>query len=512
MIQFGIFVIYAISFLLATFSWGLDLWNNDNPGGTPSNAPHPSGHPSYSSFKKAFPTLLTPEKFIQLSRLQSAELAGDFGQGQTILLIEDSPDFDRHGYVQFIHEFSSSDPELNLNISSPLVYYRGKLEKDPPSSKSDKKSGVLETMLDTEWAHVIAPRAKLVVIDTSGQNIKQLENTIRSIHPTSVAITTGNGNETPYRNPLAWESPIQSRSFLQWLSNHFATFVSSGDNGSHIPSAAVAPHAVLVGGIAANPHANLLKLSSYEPWPSEGYGVAKLDVLAPPFQYNSAFPYSHWRQVPDVAWLAGYPGVEIDTDSGWFPEFGTSLSAPCLAALWALCNEARILSHKDPLPPQANDVLYDIAKYDKMAFYKSSPINTHAIWVHMWGLGVPNPTQMIQDVESISTFQVYNVTFDPWPEIPFAILCLIQASIFILLFYKYFLKKRGARDELILIFLTNCGLFILAKYASTSLMQINQNERVNFLVIYVFVLSFIAYFLHVIIQVACRIITSTSKK
>lgn len=417
----GLFLVTALVFFLYCLSLGLDLWNDDKFGGTPADQPIEKGFQSLEEAKNVSPVTYSPSDFIRTFNLKVAQEMGNYGEGETIAFLEADSKFDKEAYLDFCTTFSQDYPELSTT-TFPIVFVDGQPLSDATSSGTD-----IETMLDVEWAHVIAPKAKLLIIDTSKNNFEQIRSIIDRYHVTSVVSTIGN----PYtrftvRLPwLDWLSPVFQRTqTLKWLSSHTAFFASSGDAGSNINPAIVAPESVVVGGVEEDKYKKPHDLSSFEIWSGEGYGSGVFYTFAPPWQKTANSHHYFWRQIPDVVWLAGYPGVFIKTNQGWDIRNGTSLSAPCWAALWSLGDAAHKLTTGTPLPPNPNQVLYSIAQTNPTAFIKATTTDR---WTEQWGLGFPDCTNLVKTLSTFNGNDLLTHRDFPIATIPFWIMvcCLI---------------------------------------------------------------------------------------
>ena len=188
----------------------------------------------------------------------------------------------------------------------------------------------LETTLDVEWTHAIAPRAKILVVQAitpSGQNLLNAIDYARK-RSDVVAIS------------MSWGGPEFSDEVS--LDSHFIStkgaifFASSGDNGTGVSWPASSPHIVAVGGttLIFNKNGMFQKESA---WSGSGGGVSAYETQ-PDFQtgYNIKKANGH-RAVPDVAYNADpQSGFSVYARNSWYVLGGTSAGAPQWAAIKAL--------------------------------------------------------------------------------------------------------------------------------------------------------------------------------
>jgi subtilase family serine protease len=308
----------------------------------------------------------TPAQLQALYGLRAAYKEGLDGTGQTIVLLE------AFGYPTIKADANAffkltGLPQLtSANFS--IVYPEGK----PVSPIAGELTGWdIEIALDVQWAHSIAPGAKIIVVAAAGQDNEDLQDSM------SYIINHNLGNSVND----SWEvdtdiiaGPLEEKSFDQLLEIAAAKGISfqfsSGDDGdgglgSPIGAPGVpsnSPHATAVGGTSI---VNKVNASGYETlgWGTSFVALNEGGVLDPPLALpfwggagggeSIYFPKPSWqkglpgtgRQVPDVSALAdpwtgvpivvtvnGVQGVEV----GWG---GTSLASPIFTAIWAIANQ-----------------------------------------------------------------------------------------------------------------------------------------------------------------------------
>jgi subtilase family serine protease len=211
----------------------------------------------------------------------------------------------------------------------------------------------IETNLDVEWAHALAPGATIYLVvayDNTGTNmfgaVQYATNTL--------------GAQVVSMSWLFSEWPSET-AYDSYFNKSGTVFVaSSGDNGAGAGYPAASPNVVAVGGTTLNLNANGT-VSSETAWSGSGGGPSAYEAR-PSYQTNFGLTnlLNGYRGTPDVAMIADpNTGVYVYfTGAGntWYEVGGTSLSAPCWAALIALTNQSR----KTPLT-DAHQVLYNLA-------------------------------------------------------------------------------------------------------------------------------------------------------
>jgi subtilase family serine protease len=215
----------------------------------------------------------------------------------------------------------------------------GCFEKHLIDPKTSSNSGwKLETSLDVEWAHAIAPNAKILLVSAktpSGANLLSAIDYARK-RPDVVAISMSFGGA---------EFSEETRLDDHFTSDHDITFfASSGDNGSGVSWPASSPNVVSVGGTSVV-LAKDGSVISEKAWEGSGGGVSEYEK-EPDYQNGYSIPHSsNMRAVPDVAYNADpRSGVSVYASSGkkayWYVLGGTSAGAPQWAAIKALGHSA----------------------------------------------------------------------------------------------------------------------------------------------------------------------------
>jgi subtilase family serine protease len=188
----------------------------------------------------------------------------------------------------------------------------------------------LETALDVEWVHAIAPMAKIFLVEAttpSGANLlSAVDYAAKQKNVVAISMSWG-GAEFPEEVSL---------------DKHFASvsgatfFASSGDNGTGASWPAASPKVVGVGGtsLTISAEGNLLKESA---WQGSGGGVSAYEK-APTFQLGYKISHSGgMRAIPDVSYDADpASGFPIIHNGVWRTAGGTSAGAPQWAAIVAL--------------------------------------------------------------------------------------------------------------------------------------------------------------------------------
>jgi subtilase family serine protease len=295
--------------------------------------------------------------------LTAAYAAGLNGKGKTVVLLE------AYGYPTMqadANAFSQLMGLPALTASNFEVVY-------PQGQPVDPDAGVLlgwdgEIALDIQWAHSMAPGAKIIVVASSGQDNEDFQDAIRYITTKGLGHSVSNSWELD-TDIIA--GAAEEDSYSQVLELAAAAGVSvnfssgdSGDEGLGTPKGAPGvpsnnPWATAVGGTTVlNSNTgggrtelgwgnNATYINSYGPFDPPlvlgflgGAGGGESLYFAKP-SWQSKLPGSG-RQVPDVSALADpYTGVPIvlTEDGTQYVEAGvggTSLASPIFSAIWVL--------------------------------------------------------------------------------------------------------------------------------------------------------------------------------
>jgi subtilase family serine protease len=198
------------------------------------------------------------------------------------------------------------------------------------TSESDNSNWDLETALDVEWAHAIAPSAKIMLVEAktaSGANLlAALDYAAAQKSATAISMSWG-GAEFPEETTL--DSHFVSASGAPF-------FASSGDNGTGASWPAASPKVISVGGtsLALSANGSLIKESA---WLGSGGGVSAYEK-EPLFQKSYTISKSNgMRAIPDVSYDADpASGFPIVHNNVWRTAGGTSAGAPQWAAIASL--------------------------------------------------------------------------------------------------------------------------------------------------------------------------------
>lgn len=199
-----------------------------------------------------------------------------------------------------------------------------------------------EEALDIEWAHSVAPHAKIVLVeaaDASAAGLYQGVDKAALLHPAVVSNSWG-------------MSEFSEESFYDdhcKLADSVCT-QSTGDAGYPAGYSSTNPNALAIGGTNLKLDANGATLGETA-WSSTGGGLSYFEKRP---AYQDGVQSSKYRATPDVSFVADpNTGVAVYTSAGgspvWLEVGGTSLSAPSWAAVISAADQLRAEAGKAPL-------------------------------------------------------------------------------------------------------------------------------------------------------------------
>jgi subtilase family serine protease len=288
------------------------------------------------------------------------------GTGQTIAIVDayNDPTL-KQDLSTFDKAFGISDPP-SLSIISQTGSTTALPATDP--------GWALEISLDVEWAHAIAPKANIVVVEANSASLSDLVAGVKyastTAHANVVSISWG-------ASEFAGETAYDSTFNVPGVTFVAASGDDSGIFGPDWPAAS--PNVVSVGGtnLSVSSTGTYQHESAWSGWFSGSTGGVSSYEPLPSYQ-SQAFPnLASGRVTPDVSYNASvrngfavYSSTTYQGQSGWFQVGGTSAGAPQWAALFALANQSRIAAGQAALSSaSALSALYGAAFTE----YQSSP-------------------------------------------------------------------------------------------------------------------------------------------
>lgn len=238
---------------------------------------------------------------------------------QTIVIV------DAYDYPTAVTDFNAFSQVFGLPQETgsgnvlQIVYAKG--------AKPSYNSGwSQEAALDIEWAHALAPTAKIVLVEAASNSLSDL------LYAVDVAGTTIAGAREV---SMSWGSGEFSGETL--YDSHFTAsgvvyFAASGDSGGKTIWPSVSPNVVSAGGTTLNVDSSGNFLSETG-WSGSGGGKSRYESR-PTYQTVIMNIVGNKRGTPDLSFDADpNTGVSVYWQGGWYVFGGTSVSTPSLAGI-----------------------------------------------------------------------------------------------------------------------------------------------------------------------------------
>jgi kumamolisin len=269
--------------------------------------------------------------------------------GGAIALVEA---FDDPSAASDLHTFSTQFglPAADLTV----VFADGSKPSVDPTGSAE-----LETSLDIEWAHAMAPKAKIFLVEAPSLALSDL---FQAIFVAGNLVATNGGGEV--------SMSFGSGEFLQetkldqiFTASGVVYVASAGDNpGTQYPC--VSPNVVCAGGTTISRDSMTGKFLLESAWQDAGGGPSLVEPR-PSFQDRLVEVVGETRGTPDLSFDANpNTGVWIfdgntfqgsKTPLGWAVVGGTSASAPSLAGIINAAGKRRASSQSE------NEEIYEQA-------------------------------------------------------------------------------------------------------------------------------------------------------
>jgi hypothetical protein len=344
--------------------------------------------------------------------LPAGETFNDAGRGQTIAIIDPLNDpfivSDLQTFDETFNIGGAAHDPANTGFFNVVNEFGG---SDLPPTDNGQVDFGLETSLDVEWAHAMAPGANILVVETStpfspNDLNTAIEFAARQPNVSVVSMSFGYGEwATEYYFDNIFTTP---------LGHQGVSFVSSaGDSGGlFVEYQATSPNVLSVGGttLPGNASGNPNRALEYA-WAFGGGGTSTAEAEP---AYQMGVQASGFRTGPDLAYDADQTtGVAVyDTlfanaispGEPWLKVGGTSMGAPQISSLVAIANQLRVAAGEGTLdgPNQLVPAVYQISATDPSAFEDiTSGDNGNAAGTGYdlaTGLGTPNAQFLVPDL------------------------------------------------------------------------------------------------------------------
>ncbi len=330
-------VLRRLAVLIALTLMGQSLWAQGNsedhrvfPERPPVGYARPPIHLKGTNASTG-PRGMTPSA---TRRAYGFELVSNQGAGQVIGIVDA---YDDPNIASDLNTFSTTFGLPACTTSNGCfskVYAQG--------FKPGSNAGwALEISLDVEWAHAMAPQARIVLVEAASNSFTNLMQAVDVAVQNGASVVSMSFGGTEFSGETSYD--------FHFAVNGVTFTASSGDSGNGVEFPAASTGVLAVGGTTLTTGTGGSYVSE-SAWSGSGGGQSTVES-EPLYQATYPIPNdpSGWRGVPDVAYdgnpntgFAVYDTVRYQGQSGWFQVGGTSAGAPQWAALFAIANSTRI--------------------------------------------------------------------------------------------------------------------------------------------------------------------------
>ncbi len=203
-----------------------------------------------------------------------------------------------------------------------------KVNQNGGTSYPRKDSGwALEISLDIQWAHAIAPGAKILLVEAKSSSLTNLV-TAEDYAKTHAKYVSNSWGSSEFSGETGYDS--------YFVQSGVSFFVSSGDSGLPAQYPSASPNVISVGGTTL--HFSGSTFTGETGWSGSGGGCSAYESQNPA-QKTGTVNCNGARATPDVSLDADpnsgvsvYDSTPYQGQSGWFQVGGTSASSPMWAA------------------------------------------------------------------------------------------------------------------------------------------------------------------------------------
>jgi kumamolisin len=254
------------------------------------------------------------------------------------------------GVIAIVDAFDYPTAENDLNVFSSqfglaaCTTNNGCFKKVFASGTVPRKNcgWAQEAALDIEWAHAMAPNAKIVLVEAASNSFADLFAAV------DVATAQVQASGLPGQVSMSWggsEFSSEASNDPHFQHNNVVYFASSGDTGGVNIYPSVSPFVVSAGGTSVNRDRNG-NFTTETGWSGSGGGPSKYESK-PTYQTGVSGTDTAQRSAPDFSFDADpntgvsvYDSTSCQGLSGWLVFGGTSVSSPSLAGIVNLAGGA----------------------------------------------------------------------------------------------------------------------------------------------------------------------------
>jgi subtilase family serine protease len=270
-------------------------------------------------------------------------ITGD-GSGQVVGIIDayDNPTFLSSTNANYansdLHKFN-----VAMGLADPYFRKVGQTGSEtslPGTDPAGPGGWGVEEALDVEWVHAIAPAAQIILVECNSNSYANLFAGVaeaKTLGATVISMSFGGGE---FSGETGFDSTFTGAG---------VSFVAStGDNGAPGGYPSWSPNVIAVGGTGLTLGSGNT-YGSESGWSGSGGGKSVYESR-PAYQNGVQSVVGTQRGIPDISFLADpssgvavLSSYDFGASTPWLNGFegGTSLAAPCIAALISIANEGR---------------------------------------------------------------------------------------------------------------------------------------------------------------------------
>ncbi|HEY9060915.1 MAG TPA: S53 family peptidase [Pseudobacteroides sp.] len=240
---------------------------------------------------------------------------------------------------------------FNLKSGELQVFY-----PDGKPAKTDD-NWVLETSMDVEWTHALAPNATILLVVAKSESKDDLASAVNHSVKQGAHIVTMSWGCSEFSDMYKYDRCFKDQETVY--------VASAGNNGADVQWPAVSKNVLAVGGTTFSLTARGNLIEDEIAWSGSGGGISSF-VGQPEYQKKYGIKSYNYRAVPDVSFFAD-PGKGISiysSKTGWTTSCGTSFGTQAWGAFIALVNQNR----KKPIS-KLQEKLYQLADRKKYTKY-----------------------------------------------------------------------------------------------------------------------------------------------
>jgi subtilase family serine protease len=257
------------------------------------------------------------------------------GAGQTVAVVDALGD---PNIVDDVNQFSAQFglPQTCAVGTTSNCFNFKVTDADNPTGITPDPDWGLETAMDVEWIHAVAPQAAVVLVEAASGDFASLFHAVQTaaqLKPDAISMSWGISGE--FLDETYYDH------FCQLADS--VCVVATGDRGNPGSYPAYNPATVAVGGTTLN-LTSTGTVTGETAWSESGGGQSYVEPT-PSYQKGVV---SGGRGIPDVSYdadpatgVAVYDTYAYQGQSGWFQVGGTSLGAPSWSAIIASTDQLR---------------------------------------------------------------------------------------------------------------------------------------------------------------------------